>query len=169
MNMVIGGKTPIFNADELADLGYGIVLYANAPLQGALAGMQLALTVLRHRNAWTRPPGWWRLSASDSGSSASHFAMSSNGATRRRSQQKRGQSQAVTVQARCRGRRHRAGSQERVAVLRAAECLQAIPRSHERPSRQVAVCGPTRGQSRGLRRQARSTAGSRSTRTTTST
>jgi 2-methylisocitrate lyase-like PEP mutase family enzyme len=57
MNMVIGGKTPIFNADELADLGYGIVLYANAPLQGALAGMQLALTVLRHRNAWTRPPG----------------------------------------------------------------------------------------------------------------
>jgi len=47
MNMVIGGKTPIFNADELADLGYGIVLYANAALQGAVAGMQKALTVLR--------------------------------------------------------------------------------------------------------------------------
>ena len=47
MNMVIGGKTPIFNADQLAELGYGIVLYANAALQGALAGMQKALTVLR--------------------------------------------------------------------------------------------------------------------------
>lgn len=47
MNMVIGGKTPIFNADELAALGYGIVLYANAALQGAVAGMQKALTVLR--------------------------------------------------------------------------------------------------------------------------
>jgi 2-methylisocitrate lyase-like PEP mutase family enzyme len=47
MNMVIGGKTPIFNADELGQLGYGIVLYANAALQGAVAGMQKALTVLR--------------------------------------------------------------------------------------------------------------------------
>lgn len=47
MNMVIGGKTPIFNADELGDLGYGIVLYANAGLQGALAGMQKVLTTLR--------------------------------------------------------------------------------------------------------------------------
>ena len=47
MNMVIGGKTPIFGAEELSQLGYGIVLYANAALQGALAGMQRALTVLR--------------------------------------------------------------------------------------------------------------------------
>lgn len=47
MNMVIGGKTPIFNADELGQLGYGIVLYANAALQGAVMGMQKALTVLR--------------------------------------------------------------------------------------------------------------------------
>ena len=47
MNMVIGGRTPIFNANELAELGYGIVLYANAALQGAVAGMQKALTVLR--------------------------------------------------------------------------------------------------------------------------
>lgn len=46
MNMVIGGRTPIFNATELAELGYGIVLYANAALQGAVAGMQKALTVL---------------------------------------------------------------------------------------------------------------------------
>jgi len=47
MNMVIGGKTPIFDADALGELGYGIVLYANAALQGALVGMQRALTVLR--------------------------------------------------------------------------------------------------------------------------
>lgn len=47
MNMVIGGKTPIFNADELGQLGFGIVLYANAALQGAVMGMQKALTVLR--------------------------------------------------------------------------------------------------------------------------
>ena len=47
MNMVIGGRTPIFGAEELGSLGYGIVLYANAALQGAVAGMQKALTVLR--------------------------------------------------------------------------------------------------------------------------
>ena len=47
MNMVIGGKTPIFGAEQLGELGYGIVLYANAALQGAVAGMQKALTVLR--------------------------------------------------------------------------------------------------------------------------
>ena len=47
MNMVIGGRTPIFNAQQLGELGYGIVLYANAALQGAVAGMQKALTVLR--------------------------------------------------------------------------------------------------------------------------
>ena len=47
MNMVIGGKTPIFNADQLGELGFGIVLYANAALQGAVMGMQKALTTLR--------------------------------------------------------------------------------------------------------------------------
>ena len=48
MNMVIGGKTPIFNADELGELGFGFVLYANAALQGAVAGMQRALGVLKN-------------------------------------------------------------------------------------------------------------------------
>ena len=47
MNMVIGGKTPIFNATELGELGYGLVLYANAALQGAVMGMQKTLSVLR--------------------------------------------------------------------------------------------------------------------------
>lgn len=56
MNMVIGGKTPIANADELAQFGYGIVLYANAALQGALAGMQRALTVLRDQRHLNEDP-----------------------------------------------------------------------------------------------------------------
>lgn len=47
MNMVIGGKTPLFNADQLGELGFGIVLYANAALQGAVMGMQKTLTTLR--------------------------------------------------------------------------------------------------------------------------
>lgn len=47
INMVIGGKTPITSAQELGQLGYGLVLYANAALQGALAGMQRTLTQLR--------------------------------------------------------------------------------------------------------------------------
>ena len=47
LDMVIGGKTPIFSANELGSLGYGLVLYANAALQGAVAGMQKALTALR--------------------------------------------------------------------------------------------------------------------------
>lgn len=47
MNMVIGGKTPIFGAEELGTLGYGLVLYANAALHGAVAGMQNALGVLK--------------------------------------------------------------------------------------------------------------------------
>ncbi|MDD3017245.1 MAG: isocitrate lyase/PEP mutase family protein [Comamonas sp.] len=47
MNMVIGGKTPITSTDELARMGYSIVLYANAALQGAVVGMQRALGVLK--------------------------------------------------------------------------------------------------------------------------
>ncbi|MBB3213362.1 2-methylisocitrate lyase-like PEP mutase family enzyme [Herbaspirillum sp. Sphag1AN] len=56
VNLVIGGKTPIFSADELGDLGYGIVLYANAALQGAVAGMQKALTVLRDSHRLDEDP-----------------------------------------------------------------------------------------------------------------
>jgi 2-methylisocitrate lyase-like PEP mutase family enzyme len=47
INMVIGGKTPITNAHELSQLGYGLVLYANAALQGALTGMQRVLQQLK--------------------------------------------------------------------------------------------------------------------------
>lgn len=56
MNMVIGGKTPIATTDQLADFGYGIVLYANAALQGAVAGMQRALTVLREERHLNEDP-----------------------------------------------------------------------------------------------------------------
>jgi len=56
MNMVIGGRTPIFDADALAGLGYAIVLYANAALQGALAGMQRALTALRDTHRLDEDP-----------------------------------------------------------------------------------------------------------------
>ncbi|QXI36429.1 isocitrate lyase/PEP mutase family protein [Pseudomonas xantholysinigenes] len=49
INIVIGGKTPTLDRAELADLGYGIVLYANAGLQSAALGMQRALkTLLEH-------------------------------------------------------------------------------------------------------------------------
>lgn len=47
MNMVIGGKTPLFAANELADMGFSLVLWANAALQGAVHGMQTALRTLR--------------------------------------------------------------------------------------------------------------------------
>jgi 2-methylisocitrate lyase-like PEP mutase family enzyme len=56
MNMVIGGKTPIFGAEDLSALGYSFVLYANAALQGALAGMTRVLTVLREQKRVDEDP-----------------------------------------------------------------------------------------------------------------
>ncbi|MCZ2103379.1 MAG: isocitrate lyase/phosphoenolpyruvate mutase family protein [Comamonadaceae bacterium] len=47
MNMVIGGRTPIVGSAELGRMGYAMVLYANAALQGAVHGMQKALATLR--------------------------------------------------------------------------------------------------------------------------
>lgn len=47
INIVIGGKTPTQSREALASLGYAIVLYANAALQGAVLGMQRALGTLR--------------------------------------------------------------------------------------------------------------------------
>ena len=49
INMVPGGKTPIVEAAALASMGFALVLYANAALQGALAGMQAALSELKAR------------------------------------------------------------------------------------------------------------------------
>ena len=47
VNVVIGGKTPTMDAAEFARMGFGLVLYANAALQGSLMGMTAALTRLR--------------------------------------------------------------------------------------------------------------------------
>jgi len=47
VNIVVGGKTPILGQEELAAMGYGLVLYANVALQGAIAGMQGALKQLK--------------------------------------------------------------------------------------------------------------------------
>jgi 2-methylisocitrate lyase-like PEP mutase family enzyme len=47
VNLVIGGKTPPMSYESLQAAGVGIVLYANASLQGAILGMQNALAQLR--------------------------------------------------------------------------------------------------------------------------
>lgn len=46
VNVVIGGKTPTLTAAEFAAMGFGLVLYANAALQGAVRGMTQALQTL---------------------------------------------------------------------------------------------------------------------------
>ena len=56
-NMVVGGKTPVVSADELSKMGFGMVLYANAALQGALLGMQKALSSLKVRGLLTEEDG----------------------------------------------------------------------------------------------------------------
>jgi 2-methylisocitrate lyase-like PEP mutase family enzyme len=47
VNVVVGGRTPALDAAEFARLRFGIVLYANAALQGAVRGMTRALGRLR--------------------------------------------------------------------------------------------------------------------------
>jgi 2-methylisocitrate lyase-like PEP mutase family enzyme len=48
VNIVIGGKTPALAAQEFARMGFAMVLYANAALQGAVRGMVDALTQLQN-------------------------------------------------------------------------------------------------------------------------
>ncbi len=45
-NMVVGGKTPLTPQNELQDMGYSIVLYANTPLQAAMRAMSDVLAAL---------------------------------------------------------------------------------------------------------------------------
>lgn len=47
INLVVGGKTPIIDFAELDEMGFGLVLYANVALQGALKGMHDALSLLK--------------------------------------------------------------------------------------------------------------------------
>ena len=46
-NMVEGGKTPLLSRDELVAMGFSIILYANAAMQGAILGSQTVLKSLR--------------------------------------------------------------------------------------------------------------------------
>jgi len=47
VNLVVGGKTPILTLDELGEMGFSLVLYANVALQAAVHGMQIALGQLK--------------------------------------------------------------------------------------------------------------------------
>jgi 2-methylisocitrate lyase-like PEP mutase family enzyme len=47
LNMVLGGNTPIVDVAAAAEMGFSLVLYANAALQGAVHGMQTTLKALR--------------------------------------------------------------------------------------------------------------------------
>lgn len=51
INMVFGGKTPIVEQTELARMGYGIVIYANAPLQAAMLATKKVLAHLREHGS----------------------------------------------------------------------------------------------------------------------
>ena len=57
VNMVIGGKTPPMSHGDFEKIGVGIVLYANASLQGAILGMQTALAQLRDTKVITEQDG----------------------------------------------------------------------------------------------------------------
>lgn len=46
-NMVVGGRTPLLPQEILADMGFGLVLYANAPLQAAMRAMGDVLSALK--------------------------------------------------------------------------------------------------------------------------
>jgi 2-methylisocitrate lyase-like PEP mutase family enzyme len=50
-NMVEGGKTPLLPREELLAMGYSVLLYANAAMQGAIHGTQTVLAGLRDAGA----------------------------------------------------------------------------------------------------------------------
>src|ERR1700739_1481172 len=58
LNMVLGGKTPIVDKAAAAEMGFSLVLYANAALQGAVQGMQTALRTLRDKGGLGGGRGW---------------------------------------------------------------------------------------------------------------
>lgn len=51
LNMVVGGKTPEISQRHAANLGYSLLLYANAALQGAILGTQNALKLLMNEGS----------------------------------------------------------------------------------------------------------------------
>ena len=48
VNMVEGGRTPILGLEDLDQLGYSIVLYANSAMRGAISGAQRVVKHLLH-------------------------------------------------------------------------------------------------------------------------
>ena len=57
LNLVYGGNTPILTQAELAEMGYSLVLYANAALQASVAGMQKVLGAIRDTGSIERSLG----------------------------------------------------------------------------------------------------------------
>ena len=57
LNMVLGGKTPIVDAAAAGEIGFGIVLYANAALQAAIHGMRTTLRALKATGGSRRADG----------------------------------------------------------------------------------------------------------------
>lgn len=55
INLVFGGKTPIIEQAELARMGYGVVLYANAGLQAMMLALRTAFKNLKEKGSTT---GW---------------------------------------------------------------------------------------------------------------
>ncbi len=53
INLVHGGKTPIIEQAELARMGYGIVLYANAGLQAMMLALRKTFAHLKERGSTT--------------------------------------------------------------------------------------------------------------------
>ncbi|WP_028794435.1 isocitrate lyase/PEP mutase family protein [Thalassobaculum salexigens] len=46
-NLVVGGRTPMLSQEDLATIGFAIVLYANTPLQAAMRAMSEVLGALK--------------------------------------------------------------------------------------------------------------------------
>lgn len=77
VNLVVGGKTPILSQTELQDMGFAVVLYANAALQASIMAIRDVLGSLRSagvieraeerlasfedRQATVRKPNWDQL------------------------------------------------------------------------------------------------------------
>jgi 2-methylisocitrate lyase-like PEP mutase family enzyme len=51
INIVAGGLTPVIALDELKNMGYSMILYANAALQASVAGMQKVLKHLKEHGS----------------------------------------------------------------------------------------------------------------------
>lgn len=50
-NMVVGGKTPLLSRQELAALGYSVIVYANVALQASMMAMQRTLQHLHDQGS----------------------------------------------------------------------------------------------------------------------